>query len=385
MHNTNQDPNSLMMPIPSPKNEPHHLFSKSHFPYDERGPKISSYCINTHKFNIDQDLLERLNQISNGIDHTLHMILLTGVSILLNKYTNDEEPIVGMPAYAQAGGTEISKLVAIDNKLTTSSSFKSCLLQIRQTIMDIFGKENVTDPNTPEVFPSDIIVLLESIHNKTQIEDIQPNIKLVFKKLDNVIEGHVEYNSFLYRKSTIELLSDNLNELLKETLFNVDRPLSEINLKRTSIPKTFDCYIIGDSTLPIRCAEFILENGNEIFGIISDDKEVRKWCANNNILNIDYDKELAYDFVNQAAYDYLFSINNPYFLPNKIVTSPKKYAINYHDALLPKYAGRFATSWAIINAEKEHGITWHLLDDSYDTGDIVKQEHVAIVANETVF
>lgn len=385
MHNTNQDPNSLMMSIPSPKNEPHHLFSKSHFPYDERGPKISSYCINTYKFKIDQVLLERLNQISNGIDHTLHMILLTEVSILLNKYTNDEEPIVGMPAYTQAGRTEISKLVTIHNKLTTSSSFKSCLLQIRQTIMDVFGKDNVSDPNTSEVFPSDIIVLLESIHNKAQIEDIQPNIKLVFKKLDNVIEGHVEYNSFLYRKSAIELLSDNLNELLKETLFNVDRPLSEINLKRTSIPKTFDCYIIGDSTLPIRCAEFILEKGNEIFGIISDDKEVRKWCANNNILNIDYDKDMAYDFVNQAAYDYLFSINNPYFLPNKIVTSPKKHAINYHDALLPKYAGRFATSWAIINAEKEHGITWHLLDDSYDTGEVVRQEHVAIAVNETVF
>ena len=386
MHNTNPDSNSLMMSIPSPKNDQ----AKSHFPYDDRGPKISNYCINTHKFKIDQDLFERLNQISNGIDHTLHMILLTGVSILLNKYTDREEPIVGMPVYAQTGGTEKSRIVPISNKLTASASFKSGLIHIRQTMMDLLGKENSsenTQSNTrlTDAFPTDILVLLESIHQKDHLEDVQPNIKFVFKKLDHFIEGYVEFNSFLYRKSTIDLLCNNLNELLKETLFNVDRPLSEIDLKRTSIPKTFDCYIMGESTLPIRCAEFILENGNEIFGVISDDKEVRKWCANNNILNIDYDKDLAYDFVSQASYDYLFSINNPYFLPNKIITSPKKYSINYHDALLPKYAGRFATSWAIINAEKEHGITWHLLDDSYDTGAIVKQEHVAIAENETVF
>lgn len=391
MHNTNPDSNSLMMSIPSQKNDQAKgLFSKSHFPYDDRGPKISNYCINIHKFQIDQDLFERLNQISNGIDHTLHMILLTGVSILLNKYTDSEEPIVGMPVYAQTGGTERSRVVPISNKLIAGSSFKSGLIYIRQTMMELLGKEGSSgdtqsNTNLTDAFPSDILVLLESIHQKDHIEDVQPNIKFVFKKLDHFIEGYVEFNSFLYRKSTIDLLCNNLNELLKETLFHVDRPLSEIDLKRTSIPKTFDCYIIGDSTLPIRCAEFILENGNEIFGIISDDKEVRKWCANNNILNIDYDKDLAYDFISQASYDYLFSINNPYFLPNKIVASPKKYAINYHDALLPKYAGRFATSWAIINDEKEHGITWHLLDDSYDTGAIVKQEHIDVVENETVF
>ena len=38
-------------------------------------------------------------------------------------------------------------------------------------------------------------------------------------------------------------------------------------------------------------------------------------------------------------------------------------AINCHDATLLNYAGVHASSWAILNGEKEHGVGWHVMSD----------------------
>ena len=45
---------------------------------------------------------------------------------------------------------------------------------------------------------------------------------------------------------------------------------------------------------------------------------------------------------------------------------------------LPAYAGVHAASWALLNGEKEHGVTWHLMSRRIDAGDILKQERFAI-------
>ena len=46
-------------------------------------------------------------------------------------------------------------------------------------------------------------------------------------------------------------------------------------------------------------------------------------------------------------------------------------AINFHDGPLPEYAGLNTPLWAILNGRSEHGITWHVMDASVDTGAIL--------------
>ena len=53
---------------------------------------------------------------------------------------------------------------------------------------------------------------------------------------------------------------------------------------------------------------------------------------------------------------------------------PKKGTINCHAGKLPLYRGRNILNWALINGEKEFGITVHFVDEGIDTGDIIKQE-----------
>ncbi len=72
------------------------------------------------------------------------------------------------------------------------------------------------------------------------------------------------------------------------------------------------------------------------------------------------------------------------FVPQQMIDLATHGGINYHPSLLPKYRGGSAINWAIINGEKETGVTIHFIDDGVDTGPIILQEKVAIGPDDTV-
>lgn len=74
---------------------------------------------------------------------------------------------------------------------------------------------------------------------------------------------------------------------------------------------------------------------------------------------------------------------NYLFIIEKSTVELFKYPINFHGSLLPKYRGRTPHVWAIINNEKQTGITAHLIDENCDTGNIVLQKKIAIEENDT--
>lgn len=59
--------------------------------------------------------------------------------------------------------------------------------------------------------------------------------------------------------------------------------------------------------------------------------------------------------------------------------------INFHNAPLPKYAGIHAVSWAILNEEKQYGVTWHEMTSQIDGGDILEQSIFPVDENETAY
>lgn len=65
-----------------------------------------------------------------------------------------------------------------------------------------------------------------------------------------------------------------------------------------------------------------------------------------------------------------------------ILAVPKLGVINCHAGKLPFYRGRNILNWALINDEKEFGITVHYVDEGIDTGDIIKQEIFPITDND---
>jgi len=70
-------------------------------------------------------------------------------------------------------------------------------------------------------------------------------------------------------------------------------------------------------------------------------------------------------------------------LPELVWNMPAMGTINVHASLLPQYRGAAPINWAIINGEKETGVTTFKLKHEIDTGDILLQEKTAIGENET--
>ncbi|MEN9953249.1 MAG: hypothetical protein RLZZ520_1517 [Bacteroidota bacterium] len=70
-------------------------------------------------------------------------------------------------------------------------------------------------------------------------------------------------------------------------------------------------------------------------------------------------------------------------LPEVVWNMPSLGTINLHASLLPKYRGAAPINWAIINGEKETGITTFKLQHSIDTGDILMRKPIEIKEDET--
>ncbi len=70
-------------------------------------------------------------------------------------------------------------------------------------------------------------------------------------------------------------------------------------------------------------------------------------------------------------------------LPESILTMAKHGCINVHGSLLPKYRGAAPIQWAIIDGEKETGVTTMKMDAGIDTGDMIDKTVVSIAKEET--
>ncbi|MGE5438169.1 MAG: methionyl-tRNA formyltransferase [Syntrophothermus sp.] len=107
---------------------------------------------------------------------------------------------------------------------------------------------------------------------------------------------------------------------------------------------------------------------------------VKEFALQNNILVLQPEKLKDENFISQ-----LKEINADLFvivafriLPQEVFTIPKYGSFNLHGSILPKYRGAAPIQWAIINGEKETGVTTFKLAEKVDTGNIYLQDSILI-------
>jgi methionyl-tRNA formyltransferase len=83
--------------------------------------------------------------------------------------------------------------------------------------------------------------------------------------------------------------------------------------------------------------------------------------------------------------DFLFSFYYRLMLKAPLLALPTQGAWNMHGSLLPKYRGRVPVNWAIIHGERETGATLHGMVEKPDAGDILAQQAVPILPDDTAF
>jgi methionyl-tRNA formyltransferase len=81
--------------------------------------------------------------------------------------------------------------------------------------------------------------------------------------------------------------------------------------------------------------------------------------------------------------DLFVSLSFNQIFKTDLINLPPFKTINVHCGKLPFYRGRNVLNWALINDEKEFGITVHYVDEGIDTGDIISQKMYPIDDNDT--
>jgi methionyl-tRNA formyltransferase len=87
--------------------------------------------------------------------------------------------------------------------------------------------------------------------------------------------------------------------------------------------------------------------------------------------------------VRAARPDFLFSFYYRSLLGPDLLALPARGAYNMHGSLLPRYRGRVPINWAVLHGEVETGATLHAMTVKPDAGDIVAQQAVPILPDDT--
>lgn len=89
------------------------------------------------------------------------------------------------------------------------------------------------------------------------------------------------------------------------------------------------------------------------------------------------------DYLRTIKPDLLFSFQYGYLVNQQVLDIFQGRCFNLHFSLLPKYAGCYPITWAILNGETKTGVSLHVMTDRFDDGDIVAQKMVTIDSNMT--
>jgi len=83
------------------------------------------------------------------------------------------------------------------------------------------------------------------------------------------------------------------------------------------------------------------------------------------------------------APDLILNVNSFDIFPPDLIGAAPDGIINFHNGPLPRYRGLNIPSWAIINGESSHGVTWHRVEAGIDTGPTVARAAFEIAPGET--
>ncbi|AOX00349.1 hypothetical protein BJP34_13585 [Moorena producens PAL-8-15-08-1] len=360
---------------------------------------------------LPQNLSNSLKELSLRAGVTLFMTLLAAFQILLYRYTGEEDIIVGT-LIAGRDPIEIEQLIGVfintlvlRTQLNGNFTFLELLAQVREVALGAYAHQDIPfeklveelQPERDLSHTSIFQVLFQLRNLPSQVVEVQGlridncqletgmamvDLALEIEEQPTGLSCVFKYNSDLFDAITIERMAGHFQVLLEGIVANPQQQVSQLPL--LSEAQQLTCVLIGQENFLIPCAKKLLERGHAITGIVAAGQVIHNWAKEREIPCISFNQNLV-DFLSQVPFDYLFSIYNLKILPAEILNLPSRGAINLHNALLPKYGGLYATSWAIFNGENVHGLTWHWMTQGIDEGDIIKQIKLPILESETAF
>lgn len=162
--------------------------------------------------------------------------------------------------------------------------------------------------------------------------------------------------------------------------------------------KPLRIVFMGTPEFAVPCLEALVSSGRQVVGVVTAEDKPQgrgqkagisavKVCAQKHGLKILQPTKLkASEFIEelkslQADLQIVVAFR---MLPEIVWAMPPLGTFNLHASLLPKYRGAAPINWAIINGEKETGVTTFFLQHEIDTGNIIFQETEPILDTDDV-
>jgi len=209
-------------------------------------------------FEMDNHMVESIKSVCEKTGSTIYMVLLTAYSILLSKYSNTSDIIIGSPV-ASRNKLEIEPLIGffvntipLRIQIPDEITFSELFLKVRATVFEAFGNQDATfDQIVEELQPSrslshsPIIQLIFAYHNLPDVNLNLSGVTAEFVPTDKIntdndleihlnqnqkgINGYFVYNKSLFHKTRIERMAGHFVNILK-SLSSVNQKVCDINL-----------------------------------------------------------------------------------------------------------------------------------------------------------
>lgn len=164
----------------------------------------------------------------------------------------------------------------------------------------------------------------------------------------------------------------------------------------------YKIFVVGYGEMFANVILGVKDFGGEIFGVLLDEqiKHNSFWLNIKRIFTPSKDflfiknlkiKEFKYKSINSSGLkkellkyqpDFIFVASWSEKLKKEIIDLPKIATINVHPSLLPKYRGANPYHRVILNQEKKTGVTFHLVNEKWDSGEILLQKEVEILETD---
>ncbi|MDZ8030986.1 amino acid adenylation domain-containing protein [Nostoc sp. DedSLP04] len=192
-------------------------------------------------FDLSNNLSQSIIKLAQGSYFSMYWILVSALNILLQKYTRNNDVIIGIPIYEKLFLNEINnKVIPLHTQVKPHLSFKDFLFQVKDSIISAYNNQscdfdeviqllNISKiPNRHPIF--DIVVCLENIHNKNNLNQLNNDIIISFKVDCGSISVDIEYKEYLFQDENIKFLSRYYTNILESCINQVNTKISEIVL-----------------------------------------------------------------------------------------------------------------------------------------------------------
>lgn len=233
-----------------------------------------------------KDLTKRIMKLGKNEKIVVYTILVSGIKVLLAKYTQQKDIITICPQYDGSEREDDNYVVLRDN-VSLEMTFKELLMCVRRTIIDGYKNQKINPMNILEEMGVNseavmkVAISMEDIHNDKQIYNITNSssnyFTFSFSMDEQDLKGNINYNSSIFSKDTIERISKLFIHIMKAVLDNMEMKLFDLDLileeEKNKILYTFNNeanYCI-DKTIHELFEEQV-KNSKDSIAIESDEK-----------------------------------------------------------------------------------------------------------------